>query len=83
MGRSIIEVLTKELTLDSVSKDKGEILRTSEKRHSRQKERSRQTPLGPENKTSGEHLCKCFLSTLGCELLKKKNNNARFSSALS
>lgn len=38
MGRSIREDLTKELTLDSVSKDKGEILRKAEKGHSRQKE---------------------------------------------
>ena len=35
MGRSIREDLTKELTLDSVSKDKVEILRKAEKGHSR------------------------------------------------
>ena len=37
-GRSIREDLTKELTLDSVSKDKEGILRKPEKGHSRQKE---------------------------------------------
>lgn len=65
MGRGIREDLTKELTSDSVSKDKGEVPSKSGGKHSRQKECSMQRPLGPENRTFGEHLCICFLSALG------------------
>lgn len=65
--------LEKGAGLELNSKVKGKSPENHGKEHSRQKDLNLQRPLGPENRTSGEHICAPVFSLLwGSHLLKRK-----------